>query len=228
MRRVIYLISASFLKTPAAVASNTGHAATSAQARPKKTRNAFMQFRSYAIANDIITGCANMSEVSCRAGERWHKMSDEEKAPFFTMAAEEKIRMALGLLGAPAPKRKRVRASHPKQEQKLKRRSPMRCLPDSPPNSSDNSWSYSPTSSASPTSSLAGSPQPFVMTPPNTPNTTSFVMDVSAIYELWSVIVADTRNARTQDGLRMTSRHQPSTAIVERVSASARLWAVRY
>ena len=49
-------------------------------AKPKKTRNAFLQFRSYAITNKIVTSYANMSEASCRVAELWRDMSDEEKA----------------------------------------------------------------------------------------------------------------------------------------------------
>ena len=57
VRRATCSICAPFLKIFTVAGSSTEHATASTPTKPKKTRNAFLQFRSYAIANNIVTGC---------------------------------------------------------------------------------------------------------------------------------------------------------------------------
>ena len=149
-------------------------------AKPKKTRNAFLQFRSYAITNKIVTSYANMSEASCRVAELWRDMSDEEKAPFFALAAEEKIKAALGLLPeTAAPRRRRRRTARPKHRHEPSLR---RLLTPPLDIYDDDSSLYSPASSESSLSGVAISPStPAIPSSHSMLNTVPFHMNVSTL-----------------------------------------------
>lgn len=112
----------------------------------RKTCNAFILFRSHAISEKLVTGCANMSEVSCRVAELWRSMSRDEQAPFYAKAAQEKTLAALGILPEPKPSRRRRTRATPKHK-------PEPLLPESPP-AGESSSLCSPSTSVSSLSSF--------------------------------------------------------------------------
>lgn len=157
----VIIISTHVLWAPSASVKPRSTQSTDTPKR-RKTCNAFILFRSYAISEKLVTGCANMSEMSCRVAELWRSMSRDEQAPFYAKAAQEKTLAAMGILPEPKPSRRRRSRAAPKQKQvPLLRDTSSSSLSDGAssvpsPTSSESSSICSPNSASSP---------PFILEP---------------------------------------------------------------
>ncbi|EJD07324.1 uncharacterized protein FOMMEDRAFT_130541 [Fomitiporia mediterranea MF3/22] len=123
--------------------------------RKRRSPNAFILFRSYYIANKRVPPeIVHQNDVSRYVAEVWKtKLTPSDRAVFFKMAEEEKIRFEIE--GPREPTKKRRSRSKKTRQSSSPKSTIDACLPLSPTSASDISFPVTGTSS----SSLVTSPQ---------------------------------------------------------------------
>ncbi|KAH8115405.1 hypothetical protein DFH11DRAFT_1877139 [Phellopilus nigrolimitatus] len=126
--------------------------------KKKKSSNAFILFRSHAIANHMLPeSVKHQNDVSRMVAELWRGQDDATRAHFFKMADQEKARRAMEeLIGIPdevVVKKKKTRTVQPAQRKSREARRTTVQMPTPPPTPETSSSASRGREYASPTTS---------------------------------------------------------------------------
>lgn len=132
----------------------------------KKSRNAFIIFRSFAIEHGVVPKGMHQDKISCRVAELWRSLDKDHQGVFYQLSAQEKTRQALyGPIYTNEAKGRKARCGSQKHSTKTKKTRELPDWPESPKTESPSaSSSYSSPAVSDSTPSFQ---TPFPVFPPS-------------------------------------------------------------